>query len=75
MKDKTFLWRAGTGSERDLAENIALAVKNDIPKDLAELRRFIEDGLGDITDKEFDELLVEIATRALRGESPEDWDT
>ncbi len=60
--------------ERTLAEDIALRVKHEESNQLAELRAYLDKQCGIVTDAEFDELLVEIARRALRGESPEDWE-
>jgi len=60
--------------EETLAEDIALRVKHEESNQIAELRAYLDRHCGTVTDEEFDELLVEVARRALRGESPEDWE-
>ena len=60
--------------EETLAEDVALRVKHEGSHQLAELRAYLDRHCGTVTDEEFDELLVEVARRALRGESPEDWE-
>ena len=57
-------------AEEEMAENMVLSVKHAMPGQLAHLRKYLNEGCGELTDGEFDELLIKLARTALRGESP-----
>ena len=62
--------RVDDEEDRAACEDIAIRFKRECPEEVVHFRRFMEEGCGPLTDKEFDRLLILYAEHAWLGIEP-----